>query len=265
MAGLSGKTISQSYKSLLRVKDDTNGVRNALNLITDGEGTEAAMSISDDAVRIQPRNDDTSALFAVRQQGGTNILQVDSTIPAVKTGVNLNFVNTQYAYFGVNNIDSADFTDDTHMAIPFNGNGYGDLDNIPAFGTGADPATTFSTSAGAAVKASDLVPCIWHVQDDITIDSLTLYIGADAATGDTCRFHLMSYTFSSGSTSALTSGAILASSADNTNSGVEQAYKLTISPTIADVDAGKVILGCFRSDSINSDYSINLTVKYHLR
>ena len=265
MAGLSGKTISQSYKSLLRVKDDTYGVRQSLNVITDGEGTEAAMSISDDSVRVQPRNDDNSAVFAARTQGGTDILKVDSTIPAVRAGVNQNFVNTKYAYFGVNSIDSADFTDDTHMGVPFNGNGYGDLDNIPAFGTGTDPATTFTTAEGNGVRASDITPCLWHVQDDITIDSLTLYIGADTATGDTARFHLMSYTFSSGSTSALTSGAVLASSLDNTNAGSEQVYKMTISPTIADVDAGKVILACFRSDSINSDYSINLTVKYHLR
>ena len=33
----------------------------------------------------------------------------------------------------------------------------------------------------------------------------------------------------------------------------------------ADIDAGKVVLFCFRSDSANSDYSINVTVKYHIR
>ena len=33
----------------------------------------------------------------------------------------------------------------------------------------------------------------------------------------------------------------------------------------ADVDAGKVILFTFASDTVNSDYSINATVKYHIR
>jgi hypothetical protein len=33
----------------------------------------------------------------------------------------------------------------------------------------------------------------------------------------------------------------------------------------ANVDAGKVVLFAFRADSVNSDYTINATVKYHLR
>ena len=32
----------------------------------------------------------------------------------------------------------------------------------------------------------------------------------------------------------------------------------------ANVTAGKVVLCFFRSDSVNSDYSLNVTVKYHL-
>ena len=32
----------------------------------------------------------------------------------------------------------------------------------------------------------------------------------------------------------------------------------------AAVASGKVILAFFRSDSVNSDYSVNITVKYHL-
>ena len=32
----------------------------------------------------------------------------------------------------------------------------------------------------------------------------------------------------------------------------------------ANVTAGKVILFAFRADSVNSDYSINATIKYHI-
>jgi hypothetical protein len=33
----------------------------------------------------------------------------------------------------------------------------------------------------------------------------------------------------------------------------------------ADVDAGKVILFTFAASAINSDYSINCNIKYHIR
>ena len=48
MAGLTGKTIASNYKSLLRINDDTNGIDNSLELVTDGEGTYSAIKLSDD-------------------------------------------------------------------------------------------------------------------------------------------------------------------------------------------------------------------------
>ena len=77
--------------------------------------------------------------------------------------------------------------------------------------------------------------------------------------------HLKSFTFTSGATSCLTAGALLAHNSDVTNAGSEQAYKSTWTVDSASVDANKVILAFFESDSVNSDYSINITVKYHLR
>ena len=77
--------------------------------------------------------------------------------------------------------------------------------------------------------------------------------------------HLFSYTFNSGSTSALASGTLLAHNSDVTNAGSEQVYKSTWTVDSADVDANKVILAFFKSDSVASDYSVNITVKYHLR
>ena len=100
--------------------------------------------------------------------------------------------------------------------------------------------------------------------DGISIDSVTSIEGADDGDGDTTRMHLYSYTFTSGSTSCLTAGTLLAHNSDVTNAGSEQAYKTTWTVDSASVDADKVILGFFRSDSVNSDYSINITVKYHL-
>ena len=76
--------------------------------------------------------------------------------------------------------------------------------------------------------------------------------------------HLKSFDFTSGSKSELTNGTLLAHSSDITKDGNEQAYLANWTVDRASVTAGKVILCFFRSDSVSSDYSINVTVKYHL-
>ena len=76
--------------------------------------------------------------------------------------------------------------------------------------------------------------------------------------------HLMSYTFNRGSTSALTSGTLLAHNSDVTNSGSEQGYKSTFTVDSANVASGKVIMAFMRADSINSDYSATIFIKYIL-
>ena len=75
----------------------------------------------------------------------------------------------------------------------------------------------------------------------------------------------MGYTFSSGNTTPLSDGTVLASSSDVTNAGCEQPYLTSLSISSADVDAGQVVMAFFENDSINSDYSCQVIVKYHLR
>ena len=96
----------------------------------------------------------------------------------------------------------------------------------------------------------------------INIDAVTVWVAGDGASGDTIRFHIMSYSVdtSNGSTGGdLTSGAVIASGGDITNAGYEQAYYQQMTIQSANVDAGKAILFTFRSDSVNSDYGINAT------
>ena len=266
MAGLTGKTIASNYRSLLRVDDDGNGIDTTLEVVTDGEGTASAIKLSDDQFQIRPQNDDTTTLFAVVSNGGIGLLSVDSTNNVVKVNTGQDIANTQYAYFGVNYNDFSHSAANTHYPIPFMaGSGGASAANDVDFGTGLQPDTSFTTANTDTQYASQIVPMMWYVQDDIAIDAVTSIEGADAATGDTTRMHLMSFTLNSGSTSALTSGAVLADNSDVTNAGNEQAYKSTWSVGTTNVDAGKVILALFRSDSVNSDYSLNITIKYHLR
>ena len=107
------------------------------------------------------------------------------------------------------------------------------------------------------------------VIDNITLDAIHWFVGADAATGDTVRCHLMAYdvvTTAGGTSGDLSNGAIHASGADIVATSARDAiYYQTVTPSTANVDAGKIILFTFEADSVNSDYTINATVKYHLR
>jgi len=264
MMSLTNKTIANSYKDLLQVDNSNNGVDGNTRKIKDGEGTISALSLSDDIVAIAPVNDDTAATFIVTNLAGTTFFAVNTSNNQVQAlGNNL---NTQYAIFGVGNTQTANFVDDTHHPIPYSNSIYGTSlsGHVPVFGTSTDPATTFTTAEGNGTRASDLVPCLWYVNDDISIDAIKSIEGADTATGDTSRMHLFSYDFTSGATSCLTAGALVAHNNDVTNAGSEQPYLTTWTVDSAAVTAGKVILAFFKSDSINSDYSVNITVKYHL-
>ena len=63
----------------------------------------------------------------------------------------------------------------------------------------------------------------------------------------------------------LSNGTVLADGAGISNAGHEQIYYQNMTIQSADVDAGKVILFTFASDTISSDYTISATVKYHIR
>ena len=266
MAGLTGKSIASAYKSLLRVDDDTNGINTAAETVTDGEGTASALRLSDDVVHVRPSNDDTTTAFSVRANGGTTLLSVDSTNSVVKAGVGAFNVLNQYAYFGVNYADFSNIATGYHYAIPFSAaSGGATATNDVDFSNGTDPADTFTTADTDTQYASQIVPMMWFVPDNISIDSVTHLLGADAATGDGTSLHLKSFTFNSGSTSCLTSGELLAHSNTVVNAGNEQAYQDNWTVDEASVSSGKVILAFFENTgSVNSDYSINITVKYHL-
>ena len=170
---------------------------------------------------------------------------------------------THYAIFGVNYRDFSDIDDDTHYPIPFTGAGVSTSNDVD-FGTGTDPDDSFTTADTDTQYASQLVPMIWRLPDAIKITSVTSIEGGDDPDPDTTRMHLKSFTFTSGSTTCLAGGVLLAHNSDVTNAGNEQAYLSTWTVDSADVDANKAILAFIRSDSINSDYSISVTVRYTL-
>ena len=52
MGSLAGKSPANTYKSLLKVADETNGISTALTQVQDGEGTNTCMSINDDSIQL---------------------------------------------------------------------------------------------------------------------------------------------------------------------------------------------------------------------
>ena len=63
MGSLAGKSPANTYKSLLKVADETNGVSTSASRIEDGEGTASCVAIGDDNLTVQPQNDNTTSTF----------------------------------------------------------------------------------------------------------------------------------------------------------------------------------------------------------
>ncbi|QDP67952.1 MAG: hypothetical protein Tp1122DCM00d2C27307611_42 [Prokaryotic dsDNA virus sp.] len=258
---LTGKTPKDTYKDLLYVDNSNTGLDHNARRIKSGNGTSSSLLVSNKNLKVSSTQNNTSAFIVVNQDNAEKF-NVDTSNDQVKALGN--HVNTQYAYFGISPHDSSILAANTHVAIPFKNGNYPTSLYPLNIGTGTDPDTTFTTANSNNQRASTLTSCMWYVPENISIDAVYSIEGADAASGDTTRMHLMSYTFTSGSTSALTEGVVLANNSDVTNAGSEQAYLTEWTINSAAVTGGKVILATFRQDGTNSDYTINITIKYHL-
>ena len=261
MASFTGSSIKNVYKDILHTSNSNTGIGSSIKQITCGDGDTTALHLSDRNAKVQPSTD-TTTNTVIYDADGNALLTVDSTNDLVKAGVGQHTVNTQYAHFGIGN-DTINLLANNHYALPFS-NSMGYMGTPATIGTGTDPDTSLTISN----KAYSKVQGYWYVMDNITIDRVVWWAGADAASGDTSRCHLMSYDVDSGNGNTsgdLSSGVVLADGADITNAGYEQIYYQQMTVQSANVDAGKVILFTFRSDSVSSDYTINATVKYHLR
>ena len=260
-----GKTYASRYNTDVSVSQTNNtGFDSTTRKLCSGDGADSAMSASDDVFSVQPVNDNTTGTLLCNTSGGDTILSVDTSNSKVLVNAGQTAANTQYALFGHNYVDASAFVANTHYPISFVMGGATATNDID-FGTGTDPDDSFTTANTDTQYASQIVPMIWRLPDNITISSISHIEGADNGTGDTTRMHLKSFDFTSGSTSCLTNGALLAHNSDVTNAGSEQAYLSTWTIDSADVNADKAILCFFRSDSVNSDFSVAVTIKYFIR
>ena len=262
MPTFTGKTFASFYKNLLGLNQSSNtGVDSTTRKIHDGIGNETSISLSDDVLQVQPVTDNTTGTMLVKNQGGDTVFAVDTTNKKVQAnGVN---TTTQYANFGVSSGGGLAAIAGTHYAVP-----YSHMISATAvtMGTSADPATSYDISANN--NGDDMAMMLWYIPDDITVDQVYWMAGGSAASGDTINIHLLSFDFDAGTGAGkgdLSNGTVVAGGADIASLGYENIIYQSISPSSADVDAGKVCMVTFESNGTNSDYSVNVKVKYHLR
>jgi len=259
---LTGKTKAASYKDLLQMNNSNNGVDTGSKNVVDGEGTASAIYLSDDTLGVKPQNDDTTTAFQVKDSDNNALFTVDSTNDLIKAGIGQRIVNTQIQQFGFSSASALPSSTNTWTALPA-GQRLGGT--AVEFGTGSSPATSLTIAS----TADDVVPCFFYVPINITIDSCNVWYGADASSGDTVKFSVMSYTVDSSNGAT---GGDLSSGTENCASvgavagaGYEQAYIQNLTVSSADVDAGKVIMAFVHQNGTNADLSVNMQLVYHLR
>ena len=255
---LTSKTPKDTYKDLLEIDNSNSGADSTVRSIKTGDGSSTAIGTSDRSCVITSTTDNTGA-FYVQNAAEAVKFKVDTTNNQVKA-LDIH-VNTQYHTFGLTGSASSSVSAGQHLLLHSDGIVDNELTLSPLhMGTGTDPATSLTLSNNAL----SYIKLFWYLPDSISIDSVTSIEAADAATGDTTRFHLMGYDYTDGSASVLTNGTLLAHSADQVNAGYEQMYVNTWTIDSAAVLSGKAILVFWEQDGTNGDYSVSVTVKYHL-
>ena len=257
------------WKRLCQVNQSTNtGVDATTRNLQTGDGASSSINFSDDVLMIQPQNDDTTGTFLVKENGGDNILTVDTTNSKVLAGASQVAVNTLFKEFAVYDLSPVAGTHhlmSTQTGLTSAG-ATTDL-VVSSNGTGTNPSTTVTVTSAS----SSIVPHYWYLSNNITVDQVQVILACDAAS--TVNLHLNSYSVVTGSGSTagdLTSGTVNASSG-----GAGSLSPITVGPgrisittltlDSADINSGKVVLANIENVGGTDDVTAQLIVKYHIR
>jgi hypothetical protein len=261
MGSLAGKSPKDTYKSLLKVADETNGVSGTVSTIEDGEGTASSMQVSNNQFRVQPSSN-TVGTLQIKNEGGSSILKVDTSNSAVLVGSSLVNATTQLLTFSAFRIIPA--SAGTHYFVPVHGMaefGTNQAQEVSA-GNGTDPDTTIDKSA----TTDDTVNMLFNVPFNMTIDAVKVFVSTDQDTDTTINVHLNSFDMVADGTTNdgnLSNGTVLA---DGQATSVDRNVLKSIDMTIqsSSVTSGKVI-ACFVENETNTDdINIQVQVKYHI-
>ena len=258
MGSLAGKSPANTYKSLLKVADETSGITSSASNIEDGEGTASCTSIGTRSLKVTPTAN-TTTTFEVENASGTNILTVDTTNSCVKTGTAQTYANTQILDFSAYRLVPVA---GTHYFVPCSSGAFTSPLAELANGTGTDPATTLDAGA----STDELVNMLFLAPYNLTIDGVKFMVSTDTDTDTTVNVHLYKFTMTNaGGTSDgnLTSGTLLA---NGQATSVDRNVLKTVSASIdsSSVSSGEVI-ACFVENVTNTDkIKLQVQVKYHI-
>tara|TARA_Y100000310_G_C20475298_1_gene712100 strand:- start:22 stop:795 length:774 start_codon:yes stop_codon:yes gene_type:complete len=257
MPAKTGRTYASFYKNDLAVNQTANtGVDTTTRRVQDGAGNDSAISLSDDVFSVQPVNDDTAGAMLVKNNGGNNILAVDTSSSLVKAGASQINCLTMYKEMGL-----YDFSPTADYHHPLMANNMFFEAAIAAdsdWGSGGDPAATLDVSA--MTNNEKCVAIYWVLDNDITLDRISYILTSNGT--DIVKMHLEAYTLDSG-TGDLSSGVTHAH-LHNLAINATQALTGEVPIDTANIDAGKVVIGFIVSDD-TSDISIHYNIKYHIR
>ncbi len=188
MGSLAGKSPANTYKSLLKVADETNGVSGTLSNVEDGEGTSSSLNVSNSQTRINP-NANTTATFRVNTADNTNLFIVDTNNSLVKVGTSQVSATTQLLSFTGYRV--VPYGAGYHSFVPVNGMaefGTGAAQEVQG-GSGTDP----NTSIDKTTNTDELACMLFYVPYNMVIDASRVLVSTDQDTDCTINVHLMSY------------------------------------------------------------------------
>ena len=110
-----GKTVANTFKDILQIDNSNAGISTSLKVVKDGAGNQSALYISDDQIKIQAENDDTTSLVVINDKDGDTKFFIDSTNDYVKALGH--HVNTNIKEFGMGAADNFPTITDTWTAL----------------------------------------------------------------------------------------------------------------------------------------------------
>ena len=260
MGSLAGKSPANTYKSLLKVADETNGVSDTFSQIEDGEGTASCLSVTRAQLQVKGLEDSTGTL-QVKKSGGASILKVDTSNNAVLVGSSLVNATTQLLTFSAYRL--VPYSSSHHTFVPVHGMSefVQHVQEIQG-GSGTDPNTTIDKTT----TTDELVNMLFNVPFNMTIDAVKVFASTDQDTDCTLNYHLMSYDMVADGTTNdgnLSNGTVLADGqATSVDRNVIKSTDLTIQSS--SVTSGKVIACFVKNETNTDDINLQVQVKYHI-
>tara|TARA_R100000808_G_scaffold8476_1_gene24004 strand:+ start:1958 stop:2770 length:813 start_codon:yes stop_codon:yes gene_type:complete len=270
MASFTGSALKDVYKDILHTSNSNTGLSTTIKQITCGDGDGTSLYLSTRNAKVQPASD-TTTNTVIYDADGNALLTVDSTNDLVKAGIGQHTANTQFKQFGMYDFTPVAGSHYQMITAPimYESAIWSDAVNGSVWGgNGTNPSTSLTISNNSL----NFIPCVWLLQQNITIDEIQYIISAEGST--TINIHVMSYSMVTGSGSTagdLTSGAVLAQTGSNSSSlspvavGDDRASNGTLTINTADVDDGKAIVVFFENVGGTDDVTTQVNLKYHLR